>query len=33
VIGVGVTVVAGSTVFWAVRRRRTADASPVSTGV
>ncbi|MEU0969816.1 energy-coupling factor ABC transporter permease [Streptomyces sp. NPDC005917] len=25
VIGVGVTVVAGSTVFWAVRRRRTAD--------
>jgi cobalt/nickel transport system permease protein len=33
VIGVGVTVVAGSTVFWAVRRRRTNDASPVSTGV
>ncbi|MFF4362455.1 energy-coupling factor ABC transporter permease [Streptomyces sp. NPDC001604] len=33
VIGVGVTVVAGSTVFWAVRRRRTTDASPVSTGV
>jgi cobalt/nickel transport system permease protein len=32
-IGVGVTVVAGSTVFWAVRRRRTADASPVGTGV
>ena len=30
VIGVGVTVVAGSTVFWAVRRRRTPDASPVS---
>ncbi|WP_405871972.1 MULTISPECIES: energy-coupling factor ABC transporter permease [unclassified Streptomyces] len=30
VIGVGVTVVAGSTVFWAVRRRRTADASAVS---
>jgi cobalt/nickel transport system permease protein len=27
VIGVGVTVVAGSTVFWAVRRRRTADTS------
>jgi cobalt/nickel transport system permease protein len=33
VIGVGVTVVAGSTVFWAVRRRRTDDTSPVSTGV
>lgn len=33
VIGVGVTVVAGSAVFWAVRRRRTDDASPVSTGV
>ncbi|WP_280890193.1 energy-coupling factor ABC transporter permease [Streptomyces sp. LBL] len=36
VIGVGVTVVAGSTVFWAVRRRRTNDTSatsPVSTGV
>ncbi|KAB1143987.1 cobalt ABC transporter permease [Streptomyces luteolifulvus] len=33
VIGVGVTVVAGSGVFWAVRRRRTSDASPVSTGV
>jgi cobalt/nickel transport system permease protein len=31
VIGVGVTVVAGSTVFWAVRRRRTADTTPVST--
>ncbi|MEU6253279.1 energy-coupling factor ABC transporter permease [Streptomyces sp. NPDC047043] len=31
VIGVGVTVVAGSTVFWAVRRRRTADVSPAST--
>jgi cobalt/nickel transport system permease protein len=30
VIGVGVTVVAGSTVFWTVRRRRTTDASPVS---
>ncbi|AVH58210.1 MULTISPECIES: energy-coupling factor ABC transporter permease [Streptomyces] len=27
VIGVGVTVVAGTGVFWAVRRRRTADAS------
>jgi cobalt/nickel transport system permease protein len=33
VIGVGVTVVAGSTVFWVVRRRRTADTSPVGTGV
>ncbi|MBT2410510.1 energy-coupling factor ABC transporter permease [Streptomyces sp. ISL-12] len=33
VIGVGVTVVAGSTVFWAVRRRRTADTSPTSTSV
>ncbi|MFD3500767.1 energy-coupling factor ABC transporter permease [Streptomyces sp. NPDC058676] len=34
VIGVGVTVVAGSTVFWAVRRRRTGeDVSPVSTSV
>ncbi|MFF9103977.1 energy-coupling factor ABC transporter permease [Streptomyces rubrogriseus] len=31
VIGVGVTVVAGSAVFWAVRRRRTDDASPTST--
>ncbi|MET7596630.1 MULTISPECIES: energy-coupling factor ABC transporter permease [unclassified Streptomyces] len=30
VIGVGATVVAGSGVFWAVRRRRTADATPVS---
>jgi cobalt/nickel transport system permease protein len=30
VIGVGVTVVAGTGVFWAVRRRRSADASPVS---
>ncbi|MFF9060026.1 energy-coupling factor ABC transporter permease [Streptomyces sp. NPDC014882] len=30
VIGVGVTVVAGSTVFWAVRRRRGADASPTA---
>ncbi|WP_369212427.1 energy-coupling factor ABC transporter permease [Streptomyces flavofungini] len=28
VIGVGVTVVAGSAVFWALRRRRTQDASP-----
>lgn len=33
VIGVGVTVVAGTGVFWAVRRRRTADVSPVSTTV
>jgi cobalt/nickel transport system permease protein len=32
VIGVGVTVVAGSAVFWAVRRRRTEDASPAGTG-
>ena len=31
VIGVGVTVVAGTGVFWAVRRRRTADVSPAST--
>ncbi|MEU0003258.1 energy-coupling factor ABC transporter permease [Streptomyces sp. NPDC006314] len=31
VIGVGVTVVAGSAVFWAVRRRRGADVSPAST--
>ncbi|MFB8247625.1 energy-coupling factor ABC transporter permease [Streptomyces sp. NPDC001046] len=31
VIGVGVTVVAGSTVFWAVRRRRTGDTSPSDT--
>ncbi|MCX4973767.1 energy-coupling factor ABC transporter permease [Streptomyces sp. NBC_00620] len=30
VIGVGVTVVAGTGVFWAVRRRRTADAPEVS---
>ncbi|WP_326842999.1 energy-coupling factor ABC transporter permease [Streptomyces sp. NBC_01558] len=30
VIGVGVTVVAGTGVFWAVRRRRTADNSPTS---
>ncbi|MFD4527484.1 energy-coupling factor ABC transporter permease [Streptomyces sp. NPDC058470] len=28
VIGVGVTVVAGTGVFWAVRRRRTTDVSP-----
>ncbi|MFK0116387.1 energy-coupling factor ABC transporter permease [Streptomyces sp. NPDC090994] len=33
VIGVGVTVVAGSTVFWALRRRRTADTSPTGTDV
>ncbi|MFE9022316.1 energy-coupling factor ABC transporter permease [Streptomyces sp. NPDC007808] len=36
VIGVGATVVAGTGVFWAVRRRRTdesADTSPASTGV
>ncbi|MFE8017043.1 energy-coupling factor ABC transporter permease [Streptomyces antibioticus] len=33
VIGVGVTVVAGSAVFWAVRRRRTEDVSPASTSV
>jgi cobalt/nickel transport system permease protein len=32
-IGVGVTVVAGSAVFWAVRRRRGQDVSPSSTGV
>lgn len=31
VIGVGVTVVAGSAVFWALRRRRTADTDPAST--
>ncbi|MER5395564.1 energy-coupling factor ABC transporter permease [Streptomyces sp. NPDC002599] len=30
VIGVGVTVVAGTGVFWTVRRRRTADTSPAS---
>ncbi|MFH9859791.1 energy-coupling factor ABC transporter permease [Streptomyces sp. NPDC017202] len=30
VIGVGATVVAGSTVFWAVRRRRGSDASPTA---
>ncbi|MFE4253876.1 energy-coupling factor ABC transporter permease [Streptomyces sp. NPDC056910] len=28
VIGVGVTVVAGSAIFWVLRRRRTADTSP-----
>ncbi|MER5980693.1 energy-coupling factor ABC transporter permease [Streptomyces sp. NPDC001857] len=33
VIGVGVTVVTGSAVFWTVRRRRTDDASPANTGV
>ncbi|MGA5039221.1 energy-coupling factor ABC transporter permease [Streptomyces capoamus] len=33
VIGVGVTVVAGSAVFWALRRRRADDMSPASTGV
>ncbi|WP_030814603.1 energy-coupling factor ABC transporter permease [Streptomyces sp. NRRL F-2799] len=33
VVGVGVTVVAGSAVFWAVRRRRDHDASPANTGV
>ncbi|MFF7950754.1 energy-coupling factor ABC transporter permease [Streptomyces griseorubiginosus] len=31
VIGVGVTVVAGTGVFWAVRRRRGADVSPART--
>ncbi|MER6165860.1 energy-coupling factor ABC transporter permease [Streptomyces violaceorubidus] len=31
VIGVGVTVVAGSAVFWAVRRRRGDDVSPSTT--
>ncbi|MET7319107.1 energy-coupling factor ABC transporter permease [Streptomyces sp. NPDC005549] len=31
VIGVGVTVVAGSAVFWTVRRRRGDDASPTHT--
>jgi cobalt/nickel transport system permease protein len=30
VIGVGVTVVAGTGVFWAVRRRRSADVSPTA---
>ncbi|HLL33224.1 MAG TPA: energy-coupling factor ABC transporter permease [Streptomyces sp.] len=33
VIGVGLTVVAGSAVFWAVRRRRAGDTSPSSTAV
>ncbi|MFE1143223.1 energy-coupling factor ABC transporter permease [Streptomyces rochei] len=33
VIGVGVTVIAGSAVFWAVRRRRTDDTSPADTDV
>ncbi|MGP2442342.1 energy-coupling factor ABC transporter permease [Streptomyces sp. JW3] len=33
VIGVGVTVVAGSAVFWTLRRRRTADAAATSTSV
>ncbi|MEU4795160.1 energy-coupling factor ABC transporter permease [Streptomyces sp. NPDC023327] len=31
VIGVGVTVVAGSAVFWALRRRRTGETGPAST--
>lgn len=31
VIGVGVTVVAGSAVFWALRRRRTTETGPAST--
>ncbi|MFF4752572.1 energy-coupling factor ABC transporter permease [Streptomyces sp. NPDC002514] len=31
VIGVGVTVVAGSAVFWALRRRRTQEVSPAGT--
>ncbi|MFE2336344.1 energy-coupling factor ABC transporter permease [Streptomyces coelicoflavus] len=31
VIGVGVTVVAGSAVFWSVRRRRSDDTSPSNT--
>lgn len=31
VIGVGITVVAGSAVFWTVRRRRGEDVSPAST--
>ncbi|MGW5864745.1 energy-coupling factor ABC transporter permease [Streptomyces sp. NPDC055239] len=31
VIGVGVTVVAGSGIFWALRRRRSSDAGPTST--
>ncbi|MFH8340075.1 energy-coupling factor ABC transporter permease [Streptomyces sp. AM6-12] len=33
VIGVGVTVAAGSAVFWAVRRRRDADVSPANHGL
>ncbi|MEU9468157.1 energy-coupling factor ABC transporter permease [Streptomyces avermitilis] len=33
VTGVGITVVAGTGVFWAVRRRRGTDTSPVHTGV
>ncbi|MEU1303054.1 energy-coupling factor ABC transporter permease [Streptomyces shenzhenensis] len=33
VIGVGVTVVAGSAIFWAVRRRRTQDVSPTGTEI
>ncbi|MFG3101644.1 energy-coupling factor ABC transporter permease [Streptomyces sp. NPDC048182] len=33
VIGVGVTIVAGSAVFWGVRRRRADDTSPTSTTV
>ncbi|MDN3023164.1 energy-coupling factor ABC transporter permease [Streptomyces sp. S.PB5] len=33
VIGVGVTVVAGTGVFWAVRRRRAHDVSPSGTAV
>lgn len=33
VIGVGVTVVAGSAVFWVLRRRRTTDVDPASTAV
>ncbi|MER6526730.1 energy-coupling factor ABC transporter permease [Streptomyces sp. NPDC001508] len=33
VIGVGATAVAGSAVFWAVRRRRTRDVSPAGTDV
>ncbi|MFF1402825.1 energy-coupling factor ABC transporter permease [Streptomyces sp. NPDC058294] len=33
VIGVGVTIVTGSTVFWAVRRRRSDDVSPANTVV
>ncbi|MFJ3663990.1 energy-coupling factor ABC transporter permease [Streptomyces sp. NPDC090119] len=33
VIGVGVTIVAGTTVFWAVRRRRDHDTSPANTSV